>query len=103
MREDSGEGQRGRDGARTRWRGVLTGASNGVDGGVGKDGGMTRSDTRGRERTAVALSERGTETARSGGGCRRAVPTAPLRRGAGTWQPHRDGALTGGPDAGSND
>jgi hypothetical protein len=38
-------GQRGRDGVRTRRRGVLTGASDGVDGG-GEDDGVARSDTR---------------------------------------------------------
>jgi hypothetical protein len=33
-------GQRSRNGARMQRRGVLTGASDGVDGGVGEDGGM---------------------------------------------------------------
>jgi hypothetical protein len=43
MWDDGGEGQRGRDGARTRRRDVLTDASEGVDGGIS---GVARSDTR---------------------------------------------------------
>jgi hypothetical protein len=71
---------------RRRWRGAL--------------------DTRGRERTMVVGGERG--EAVSGGawsGCgqlsgrTRAVLTAPLRHGAGAWQPCGDSTLIGGPGA----
>jgi hypothetical protein len=63
---------------------VLTGTSDGVDGGVGEDGGVARSDTRGQERTSVVGGARGEAV---GGG------TVAAR--------HGDGALTGGPGAGS--
>jgi hypothetical protein len=77
----------------------------------GEDGGVVRSDTHGRERTAVVGGARGEAV---GGGAvgawhgdgavgrrlsgrRPAVPTVPLRRGMGAWQPRGDGTLTGGP------
>jgi hypothetical protein len=77
-------GQRGRDGARTRRRGVLTGASDREDGGVGEDGDVAHSDTqaaardvrraagllgrghgrqRGREAAAVGADVRGPDNA----------------------------------------
>jgi hypothetical protein len=92
--DDGEEGQCGRDDARMRWRGVLTGASDGVDGGVCDDGGVARSDTRSAPREArrvARLSGRCCRNADTGDGAvarrqlsgrRRAVPTAPLRRGA---------------------
>jgi hypothetical protein len=85
--DDGGEGQRGREDERTRRRGVLTGASDGVQRGVGDDGGVACSDTRSaaREaRRAVGLSGRR---------CRNTDTET------GAWQPRGDGVLTGGPGA----
>jgi hypothetical protein len=84
-----------------RWRRRECGAAR-VQPGV--DGGDAAARTawlgRGRVRRGEATS-----AARSGGGRlsgrTRVVPTAPLRHGVGTWQPCGDGALTGGPSAGS--
>jgi hypothetical protein len=62
---DGGEGQRGRDDARTLRHAVKTGwtaVSDGVDSAVGEDGGVALSDTRAaaREvRQAAGLSGRG--------------------------------------------
>jgi hypothetical protein len=72
--DDGGGGQRGREGTRTWWHGVLTRASDGVDGGVGDDGGVAHSDTRSAAhvvRQAAgcqggAVRTRTWETARSG-------------------------------------
>jgi hypothetical protein len=57
-------GQHGRNDARTRRRGVLTDASDGVDGGVGEDGGMAsqareawRAFYNPQENLAVGVSE----------------------------------------------
>jgi hypothetical protein len=77
-----------------RRRGVLTGASDGVDDGVGEDGGVACSNMRGRKWTATVGDARSKAVggnavgARHGDGAvgrqllgrRLAVPTAPLRR-----------------------
>jgi hypothetical protein len=74
-----------RDEARTRRHDVLTGASDGVDGGMASTAawcaqtrtvgsGQRWSVARVVRRSAAALSERGTETAQSGGGCQDAGP-----------------------------
>jgi hypothetical protein len=55
-------GQRGWDDTRTRRRGVLTGASDGVDSDVGEDGDVAHSGTRAAARDvrrAAGLSGRG--------------------------------------------
>jgi hypothetical protein len=89
--DDCGVGQRNRDDARTRRRGILTGASDGVNGGVGDDGGVACSDTWSvahDARRAAKLSRRRCRNVDTGDGAvgrRRlsgrwcAVPTAPLR------------------------
>jgi hypothetical protein len=50
-------GQRGRDGARTWRRGVLTGATDGVDDGVSEDGGVAHSGTQATTRDARRVAE----------------------------------------------